>query len=94
MTAPEQVLAAIPKIKDSHLDVIREARVRKNVKSEEFKQLLKDFQAYITVDPPHVYRVSVEIKGGPGVIAGSRQFATILLTPDAPKPFQVLSLSW
>ena len=94
MTAPPMLLAAIPKIKDGQLDVIREARVRKNIKSEEFKALMKEFSAYLTIDPPRVYRVSVEIKEGPGVIAGSRLFATILLTPDAPKPFQVLSLSW
>ena len=94
MTAPPVLLAAIPKIKDGQLDVIREARVRKNIKSEEFKALMKEFSAFLTIDPPRVYRVSVEIKEGPGVIAGSRLFATILLTPDAPKPFQVLSLSW
>ncbi len=94
MTAPPVLLAAIPKIKDSHLDVIREARVRKNIKSEEFKALMKQFSAYLTIDPPRVYRVSVEITEGPGVIAGSRLFATILLTPETPKPFQVLNLSW
>jgi hypothetical protein len=88
------ILGAIPKIRDSQLDVIREARVRKNIKSEEFKKLMTDFSAFLTTDPPRVYRVSVEIKDGPGVIAGSRLFATILLTPEAPKPFQVLSLSW
>ncbi len=94
MTAPEATLQAIPKIKEDDLDVIRQARVRKDVKSDAFKKVLEAYKAFISIDPPRVYRVSVEIRRGSGVIAGSRQFATILLTPDAPKPFQVLSLSW
>jgi general secretion pathway protein K len=94
MTAPEALLSAIPKISDNDLDAIRQARIRKDVKSEAFKQVMKAYDKFLTIEPPRVYRVSIEVKGGDGLISGSRQLATILLTPDAPKPFQVLSLSW
>lgn len=94
MTATDAVLRAIPKIKDADVDVIRQARSRKDVKSEAFKAVMDTYGGVLTIDPPTVYRVSVILKSGVGVIAGSRQFATILLTPEAPKPFQVLSFSW
>lgn len=94
MTASGIVLAAIPKITDEALKVISQARHQRDVTSEPMKKVLQDFDAFLTVEPPRVYRVTVQITGGSDVIAGSRLIATILLTPEAAKPFQVLALSW
>jgi general secretion pathway protein K len=94
LSAPPEVLRAVPKMSDADFATIMAARKNHDASSENLKAAVGRYAGTLSLDPSRVFQVSAKIVAGPGLIAGSRGAATILLTPDGAKPFQTLAISW
>lgn len=93
-SAPAQVLEAVPDLKRNDIAVIQRARATGDAKSEALKVVLDRFPEKLTAEGSRAFIVRVTLVSGPDIITGRSAFATILLTPDGAKPFQLLALSW
>lgn len=94
LSAPEEVLRAIPGLGRNDLAVIAKARSAGDARNKALAELIARFPELLTAEASRAFIVTVRLEGGAGIIAGSSAFATILLTPDGAKPFQLLALSW
>ncbi len=94
MSAADAVLAAIPDITPADLSELQAAKRRKDTSSPRVQAVFARYEKFITSAESRVFQVDVRILSGPGVIAGSRVKATIILDSSGSAPFQVLAWSW
>jgi general secretion pathway protein K len=92
--APLPVLQAVPGLSRTDRDIILKARAGGDAKGEALNAVLQKFPDLLTVEASRAFIVDVKLDPGPEIIANRSAFATILLTPDGAKPFQLLALSW
>lgn len=94
MAAADTVLSAIPDITPADLAELQAARRRKDISSPRVQAVFARYEKFITSGESRVFQIDVRILPGPGVIAGSRVKATIILDSSGAAPFQVLAWSW
>ena len=94
LTAPDVVLRSVPGLTGRDFAALRDARKNHDASSDAVKAIVEKYAKFMSLDQGRAFLVTARIVGGPGLIAGSRIAASVLLSPEAPKPFQVLAWSW
>lgn len=91
MTAPQDVLRAIPGLSRFDLAVIAAARQSRNAKEDaRLQQVLQRTQDHLSLADPKVFVIDLKVEEGPGVLAGSQSSAVVARAGGA-LPFHTLA---
>ncbi len=94
MAAPALVLESIPELSPGERKVLMEAAARRAGQSNAVQDILAEREAFLAIEEPRTFVIGLKILAGPGLIAGSRLTASIVLDGSGKSPFQVLAWSW
>lgn len=94
MAAPELVLQSIPDLTPAERKILLDSAALRIGQSEAVKTVIQEHETYLSEGQPKTFAIGLKIVSGPGVIAGSRLNASIVLDEAGKSPFQVLAWSW
>lgn len=94
MAAPEALLRSVPGLAEEEIARILAARRRQDATSPELLDVITAHEAVLSLEASPAYVVSASLVAGPGVIAGDRLEATIMLNEGGEPAFHVVALSW
>jgi len=92
--APDEVIASIPDIKPAEVDMITDARNRNDWDNNNIKDLVDNYDDYVTLDPSNVFSVDLNLVQTSELILGTHLSATIIVDKAGDIPFHVISRSW
>lgn len=94
MAAPQLVIQSIPELSPAERKVLQDAAAQRTGQSNAVKAILEEREAFLAIGQPRTFVIGLKVLSGPGVIAGSRLNASIVLDEAGKSPFQVLAWSW
>lgn len=91
MAADDDVLQAVPGLTKPDLEVIAEARLRREAKDDaRLQQVLQRTKDHLSIAEPRAFVIELRLEEGPNLLAGSQSRAVVLLA-SGPLPFRTLA---
>jgi type II secretory pathway component PulK len=94
LAAPTAVLLSIPGFDEKLLKVVETARKDRQLQGTAFQAAMLATEKYLAMGEARCFSITVKLVDGPGLIAGSRLSATLVLDDSGNEPFQAMAWSW
>ncbi|NJM30851.1 MAG: hypothetical protein HC855_12795 [Rhizobiales bacterium] len=94
LSAPEEVLRAVPNMTAEEIASIRAAKASGNAKAA-IGAVVEKYADFLALNDAKIFVIDAVAEGGRGLVAGVRGQTTVILEPESrPPKFRTLALSW
>ncbi|MFN0193366.1 MAG: hypothetical protein ACKVP5_15570 [Aestuariivirga sp.] len=94
LSAPEEVLRAVPNMTAEEIASIRAAKASNNAKAA-IGAVVEKYADFLALNDAKIFIIDAVAEGGRGLVAGVRGQTTVILEPESQPPkFRTSALSW